>query len=116
MAIIKIVCTGLGDDHTPLADLTYKIYNGTTNALINSKPSATDSADVSISGTTVTLDNVDVGSLGAGDFIKVSVLDKGTPILESDKSNSFEITTSALTPLDKPTALTFSAIHQQQQH
>ena len=62
MAIVTITADlNGGDQVTPNADLTYKIYNG-SDALIGSKGSANTDTDVSVIGDVVTLINVDIGA------------------------------------------------------
>ncbi len=62
MAIVTITADlNGGDQITPNADLTYKVYNG-SDSLITSKGSANTDADVSVSGDVVTLINVDIGA------------------------------------------------------
>ena len=62
MAIVTITADlNGGDQVTPNADLTYKIYNG-SDALIGSKGSANTDTDVSVIGDIVTLINVDIGA------------------------------------------------------
>jgi len=62
MAIVTITASlNGGDQITPNADLTYKVYNG-SDSLITSKGSANTDTDVSVIGDVVTLINVDIGS------------------------------------------------------
>ena len=97
MAIINITATGLADDNTALNDLTYKIYNGATDAFIVAKGSHTSDADVTVTGTTVVINNVNIGALGAGDTVKVTAVDDdGTP-LEGNLSATFTVTSGDVT-------------------
>lgn len=95
MANIKITATGLADDNTALNDLTYKIYNGSTDALIGSVGSHTSDANVTVTGTTVVIDNFNAGALGVGDTVKVTAVDGSS--LESTLSNAFTITAGDVT-------------------
>ena len=98
MATIRITATGLGDDSTALNDLIFKIYNGATDALIHTTGSHTTDADVTVTGTTVVITNVDVGALGAGDTVKIAATDDdGTP-LTGTLSASYVITSGDVTP------------------
>ena len=97
MAIIKITATGLADDATALNDLTYKIYNGATDAFIVAKGSHTSDADVTVTGTTVVINNVNIGALGIGDTVKVTAVDDDGVPLEGDLSATFTVTVGDVT-------------------